>query len=78
MNQRVLLSRRQTQQRLNIGETKLNELTKSDQIKSVRIGSRRLYPEDAIAEYIETCLRAAGSSEGVAKGLQGNVAGDAA
>lgn len=48
----------------NVGRTKLYELTATGEIRSVKIGRRRFWPDDAIADFIEglsgTGLRDAG------------------
>lgn len=37
----------------NVGRTKLYELTATGAIRSVKIGRRRFWPDDAIADFIE-------------------------
>lgn len=41
------------QDRLSIGRSKVFELMDSGELRSIKIGKRRLIPESAIAEYIE-------------------------
>ena len=43
----------QTQERLNLGRSKVFELIASGQLRSVKVGRRRLVSEAAIADYIE-------------------------
>lgn len=42
-----------------IGRTKLYELTGSGELRSVKVGRRRLWPTDALREYVDH-LQAAG------------------
>lgn len=52
----------QTSDRLGICRANLYNLLGSGQLRSVKIGRRRLVPEQAIADFI-TALEAAGSNE---------------
>ncbi len=38
----------------NTGRTKLYELTRAGEIRSVKIGRRRFWPDDAIEEFIQS------------------------
>lgn len=42
----------ETQRRLRVGRPKLYELIMSGELESVKIGARRLIPDDAIDAYI--------------------------
>jgi excisionase family DNA binding protein len=49
---RVLLSIEAAAERLSIGRTTMYALVKSGQIKTVRVGRRRLVPTDELTAYI--------------------------
>ena len=60
MNER-LLDEKATRQRLgDIGRSLFYELIGSGELRSVKIGKRRLVPEQAICEYIARLERQAG------------------
>jgi excisionase family DNA binding protein len=49
-----LLNMRQVATALNVGRSTAFELTQSGQLRSVRIGKRRLVPVDALDEFLES------------------------
>lgn len=49
---RTLLSVPEARKRLNVGHTTIYRLLGSGQLGSVKIGTRRLVPEDAVDAYI--------------------------
>ena len=68
MNDR-LLDEKATRQRLgDIGRSLFYELVGSGELRSVKIGKRRLVPEQAICEYIARLERAAGTGTPAAAG----------
>ena len=56
-NKAVMLSRlndlKAVQQRLNVGRSTVFALVASGELRSVKIGRRRLVPETALVEFIE-------------------------
>ena len=53
-----------TELRLGIGRTQVFKLIGSGQLRSVKIGNRRLVPEQAIADFINALDAAAGGMNG--------------
>lgn len=49
-------------EQLRISRWKLNRLRQEKKIKSIKIGSRRLFPASAIAEYVQEQLEAESES----------------
>lgn len=56
---RTLLTVPETRARLRISHTTIYRLIGNGSIRSIRIGTRRLIPEDAIDEYLAACEREA-------------------
>lgn len=54
-----LLTETQVRELIPIGHSKYYELIGSGALRSVKIGSRRLVPEQAVADYIESLQQAA-------------------
>ena len=54
-----LLDLKQVQQRLDVGRSSVYELVMSGQLRSVKIGKRRLVPENALTEFVEDLAQAA-------------------
>lgn len=52
-----LLTRAQTGGRLNLGKTKTDQLIRTGEIRSVKIGRSRRIPASALREYIERLQR---------------------
>lgn len=57
-DRRVLLTVPEAAGLLRISRAKIYELLMSGQLRSVRIGSRRLVPVDAVTEFIGACADA--------------------
>lgn len=48
-----LLNENETRERLGgIGRTKLYEITSNGSLRSVKIGRRRFWPEDAVVDFV--------------------------
>ena len=58
-----LLSIKDTEEALNLGHTKVCELIADGDIKSIKVGRRRLIPPTAIEEFIAQRLAGASISE---------------
>ena len=58
-----LLSIKETEEALNLGHTKVCELIADGDIKSIKVGRRRLIPPTAIEEFIAQRLAGACLSE---------------
>lgn len=56
-----LLTVPEARARLRLGHTKFYELLRAGRVRSVKIGTRRLVPADAIAEYIASLAAQGGS-----------------
>ena len=52
----------EARRRLSLGNTKMYELIGKGEIRTVKIGTRRLVPESAIVEYIAGLMRSGGSA----------------
>lgn len=52
-----LLTVEETIQRLRVGRTTVHELVKGGELASIKIGRRRLFPEQSVAEFIARKLR---------------------
>ena len=50
-----------TQERLGVGRSKIFELIASGQLRSVRVGRRRLVPEQAIRDFVTQLDKQAGA-----------------
>ena len=48
----LLLTINQVAALLNIGRTKTYEIVRSNKMQSIKVGSRRLIPRDAVEKYI--------------------------
>lgn len=48
----LLLTINQVAALLNIGRTKTYEIVRSNKMKSIKVGSRRLIPREAVEKYI--------------------------
>jgi len=48
----LLLTINQVAALLNIGRTKTYEIIRSNKMKSIKVGSRRLVPRDAVERYV--------------------------
>ena len=58
-----VLSRYEAAQYLNVGLTTLWRLTKSGDLTSIQIGTRRLYREEDLTGFLETRLRLSRKAE---------------
>ena len=56
-----LLEVHEARARLRLGHTKFYELLRTSQVRSVKIGSRRLIPAEALDEYIAALARSSGA-----------------
>lgn len=59
---RQMLEVHEARARLRIGHTKFYELLRTGELRSVKIGSRRLIPSDALDEYMDRLLGQGGSA----------------